>query len=188
MSTAATVGGMNLSGAAATASAVTSCAEQPVGGAATVAAPARTYCAPINLIYQHFHNSIRAELDALSELARGLDGAAGTGLEHLLQSLRSRYQFMEQVYRYHSSVEDEVPALSLPLLSLPSSLILPHPRSEERTMPPFSASSKTCLTLLMPLPFPRVQPSAQFLKAPTPCSAFLCCAVARWCTLRWTRR
>jgi len=113
MSTAATVGGMNLSGAAATASAVTSCAEQPVGGAATVAAPARTYCAPINLIYQHFHNSIRAELDALSELARGLDGAAGTGLEHLLQSLRSRYQFMEQVYRYHSSVEDEVvyPAL-----------------------------------------------------------------------------
>jgi zinc finger-like protein len=68
---------------------------------------------PINLIYQHFHNSIRAELDALSELAKGLDGAAGAPLQELLQSLRVRYQFMEQVYRYHSSVEDEVvyPAL-----------------------------------------------------------------------------
>lgn len=63
---------------------------------------------PINIIYQHFHDSIRAELGRLAGLACDLERATGSEVEVVLRALKERYQFMEQVYRYHSSVEDEV--------------------------------------------------------------------------------
>lgn len=84
--------------------------EAPVRAAAAVAshAPGGTIYAPINFIYSHFHNSIRSELDLLATSVRGLDPAGGPHLEARLQELRQRYRFLEQLYKYHSSVEDEV--------------------------------------------------------------------------------
>lgn len=72
---------------------------------------------PINYIYTHLHDSIRAELDTLAEAVTALQAAGaangGAGLGEGLRALRDRYHFLEQVYKYHSSVEDEVvyPAL-----------------------------------------------------------------------------
>ena len=77
-------------------------------GAEVLASESPWHYAPINVIYQHFHNSIRAELRSLAELAHDLETATGGELDKVLHILRERYRFMEQVYRYHSSVEDEV--------------------------------------------------------------------------------
>lgn len=69
---------------------------------------------PINYIYTHLHDSIRAELDTLAEAVTALQAAGaasgGAGLGEGLRALRERYHFLEQVYKYHSSVEDEVGA------------------------------------------------------------------------------
>ena len=72
----------------------------------SAAAPARAF-PPINFIYGHFHNSIRAELGLLAERVRSLE-APGEGVGEMLADLRERYKFLEQVYKYHSTVEDEV--------------------------------------------------------------------------------
>ena len=64
--------------------------------------------APINFIYTHFHNVIRAELDALAAKVRSLEGPTESDIELQLQELKDRYRFLEQVYKYHSAVEDEV--------------------------------------------------------------------------------
>lgn len=68
---------------------------------------------PINFFYSHFHNAIKIELDSLSTSVLLLEQAIGNELVSLLQHLKERYHFLEQVYKYHSSVEDEVvyPAL-----------------------------------------------------------------------------
>ena len=63
---------------------------------------------PINFFYSHFHNSIRNELDALSQAGSTLASAAQEDVHESLSTLKSRYRFLEQVYKYHSSVEDEV--------------------------------------------------------------------------------
>lgn len=79
--------------------------------------PAASVPPPINVIYSHLHDSIRHELDALAAAVVALQqkGAAGGpasggsgGLAVELEALRERYRFLEQVYTYHSSVEDEV--------------------------------------------------------------------------------
>lgn len=66
--------------------------------------------APIRFFYTHFHNSIRTELELLAKRAQELDGpnTVEQNLYPKLLVLRERYKFLEQVYRYHSSVEDEV--------------------------------------------------------------------------------
>lgn len=64
-------------------------------------------CPPINFIYGHFHNSLRAELSYLTDRVRSLE-VLGNGAETLLSDLLKRYKFLEQVYKYHSTVEDEV--------------------------------------------------------------------------------
>ena len=63
---------------------------------------------PLRFFYSHFHDSIRSELDALSQSVLGLDSGADQRLLDRLLVLKERYQFLEQVYNYHSSVEDEV--------------------------------------------------------------------------------
>lgn len=63
---------------------------------------------PINFFYTHFHDSIRFELDALSRAVLELEPAADEDFGALLEALRDRYLFLEQLYKYHSSVEDEV--------------------------------------------------------------------------------
>ncbi len=63
---------------------------------------------PINFFYSHFHNSIRNELDALSHSVSVLTSAAQEDVHESLSALKDRYRFLEQVYKYHSSVEDEV--------------------------------------------------------------------------------
>ena len=64
---------------------------------------------PLNFIYSHLHNSIRSELNALNQIVLALEPANS---EHELMGrlvgLKERYCFLESVYKYHSSVEDEV--------------------------------------------------------------------------------
>lgn len=64
---------------------------------------------PINFVYRHLHDSIRTELASVSELVLALEEDVNS--EDVLQQLKvleSRYQMLEQINRYHSSVEDEV--------------------------------------------------------------------------------
>lgn len=63
---------------------------------------------PINFLYGHLHNSIRTELENLSTWSRSLEAGNEQDLLHRLLHLKERYHFLEQVYKYHSSVEDEV--------------------------------------------------------------------------------
>ena len=65
-------------------------------------------CPPIKLVYFHFHNAIRAELDDLARDVLALEPLAGLALLSRLAAVKERYQFLEQVYSIHSSVEDEV--------------------------------------------------------------------------------
>jgi len=69
--------------------------------------------APLLFFYTRLHDAIRSELDALSELVLKLEGSlsAGDEIEAQLVYLTGRYRFLEQVYKYHSSVEDEVTAV-----------------------------------------------------------------------------
>jgi hypothetical protein len=69
---------------------------------------------PINYFYTHFHNSIRGELESLAAWVRGLDAVEPHAVPAMLLELRERYRFLEQVYKYHSSVEDEVRGAALP--------------------------------------------------------------------------
>mgnify|MGYP006287899773 CR=1 FL=1 len=81
-------------------------APQPPGAAGV--ATGRQF-PPIDFFYRHFHNSIRDELATLAGWAKGLDATAPEAeVNPKLQDLRSRYKFLEQVYKYHSNVEDEV--------------------------------------------------------------------------------
>ncbi|EFN52596.1 hypothetical protein CHLNCDRAFT_138627 [Chlorella variabilis] len=62
---------------------------------------------PISYLYTHLHDSIRLELDNLGQAVlqlqqTGNSGSAGLGAE--LAALQNRYHFLEQVYKYHSSV------------------------------------------------------------------------------------
>ena len=69
---------------------------------------------PINFFYSHFHDSIRNELEALSSSVLALASAAQEDIHDSLSALKHRYRFLEQVYKYHSSVEDEVRRNHLP--------------------------------------------------------------------------
>jgi hypothetical protein len=75
--------------------------------------------APLLFFYTHLHDAIRSELDSLSGAVLQLENEKGDvqQIAHQLTRLRSRYRFLEQVYKYHSSVEDEV---------RPGSLFLPE--------------------------------------------------------------
>lgn len=66
---------------------------------------------PIEFFYSHLHDSIRGELQTLSDAVLHLEQS--NNLVEQLWHLRERYRFLGQVYKYHSSVEDEVvyPAL-----------------------------------------------------------------------------
>lgn len=65
---------------------------------------------PLLFFYTHLHDAIRAELESLSSSMLKLEGEGGEdrNLKTELSHLGSRYRFLEQVYKYHSSVEDEV--------------------------------------------------------------------------------
>ena len=77
--------------------------------------------APLLFFYTHLHDAIREELDSLSEAVLRLENIEVQAIASQLTRLRERYRFLEQVYKYHSSVEDEVRAAI--------SLISPtHPR------------------------------------------------------------
>ena len=68
--------------------------------AATVAIPQDPH-PPINWFYKHFHDALRSELDGLAQIVSNLQ-------PNSLLALKERYHFLGQVYKYHSSVEDEV--------------------------------------------------------------------------------
>ena len=71
--------------------------------------------APIDVLYKHFHDAIRAELVSLEAVLGRLDAARASGsLTSELQALKDRYTFLQHIYSYHSSVEDEVPPLPCP--------------------------------------------------------------------------
>lgn len=66
--------------------------------------------APLNFFYKNLHDAIRSELDSLAQSVLKLE-VIPAGVDSQiseLSHLRDRYRFLEQVYKYHSSVEDEV--------------------------------------------------------------------------------
>jgi len=69
---------------------------------------------PLRFFYTHFHDSIRLELESLDSVRADLESwtgeLEGALVEAKLAQLRERYKFLEQIYKYHSSVEDEVRA------------------------------------------------------------------------------
>lgn len=69
---------------------------------------AQTTVHPIHFLYGHLHDSIRTELDSLSNWVLALEADNEQDLLKRLLHLKERYHFLEQVYKYHSSVEDEV--------------------------------------------------------------------------------
>eukprot|EP00879_Flechtneria_rotunda_P008507 GHRR01008912.1.p1 GENE.GHRR01008912.1~~GHRR01008912.1.p1 ORF type:complete len:1552 (+),score=616.00 GHRR01008912.1:172-4827(+) len=87
---------------------------------------------PINFLYGHLHNSIRTELDNLSSWALSLEAGSEQELRHRLLHLRERYHFLEQVYKYHSNVEDEVvyPALDSKVKNVTSAYSVEHQDEE----------------------------------------------------------
>jgi hypothetical protein len=81
--------------------------------------------APINFVYRHLHDAIRAELDRLTTLVADVESRAREpDVLRALHVLRERYHLLVQVNRCHSSVEDEA-RRSLPALhpACPSSPI-----------------------------------------------------------------
>jgi hypothetical protein len=79
-------------------------------GASQSAAALTNDFPPVAFVYQHLHDSIRAELAQLSSEVQGIEAVLRTGEDVIerLVDLRKRYQMLVQVNRYHSSVEDEV--------------------------------------------------------------------------------
>lgn len=77
----------------------------------TQLAPTKQVYPPIDFFYRHFHNSIRDELSVLAGWVSSLDVCAESEINNKLLDLKARYKFLEQVYKYHSHVEDEVRAL-----------------------------------------------------------------------------
>ena len=74
--------------------------------------------APLNLLYLHFHDAIRAELVSLETALGKLEATTTVGTLTLdLLALKDRYVFLQQIYGYHSNVEDEVRHLSRPAQS-----------------------------------------------------------------------
>ncbi|KAL3136530.1 hypothetical protein ABBQ38_005780 [Trebouxia sp. C0009 RCD-2024] len=95
---------------------------------------------PINFFYSHFHNSIRNELDMLSQSMSELSSASQEKIHGRLTILKNRYRFLEQVYKYHSSVEDEVvyPTLDSKVKNVTSAYSVEH-EDEERLFEQLSA-------------------------------------------------
>lgn len=85
-------------------------------------------CPPIKLLYFHFHNAIRAELDALAHAVLALEFLEGPALLAQLALVKEQYQFLEQVYSIHSSVEDEVRYLSVCACAAPALESVPPAR------------------------------------------------------------
>lgn len=74
--------------------------------------PASEQYAPVNFIYRSFHDSIRSELESLLENVLALEPTSPSAdLVAALERLRERYRFLEQVYKCHSTLEDEVRVL-----------------------------------------------------------------------------
>lgn len=69
--------------------------------------------APLVVFYMQLHNAIRRELGGLHVIAMSMEKCQTDSISGNLNVLKWRYTFLEQVYKYHSSIEDEVlyPAL-----------------------------------------------------------------------------
>jgi hypothetical protein len=81
---------------------------------------------PIEFFYSHLHDSIRGELQTLSNAVLDLENC--DNLVEQLWHLKERYRFLGQVYKNHSSVEDEVGRPPLGALAVLCSLLLPTGR------------------------------------------------------------
>lgn len=79
-------------------------------GASQSAASATNEFPPVAFVYEHLHDSIRAELAQLSSEVQSIERVlqSGEDVTARLVGLRERYNMLVQVNRYHSSVEDEV--------------------------------------------------------------------------------
>lgn len=126
---------------------------------------------PINYIYTHLHDSIRAELDTLATAVLHLQQADARGAELCdgLRELRYRWRFLEKVYKYHSSVEDEASR--------------PAPRHRWHAAATAAGSTP-------PLP---PCPACRTLASTCPCASFadpppLPPMACRWCTQHWTQK
>jgi hypothetical protein len=107
---------------------------------------------PINFFYSHFHDSIRAELTVLDTSVSSLEPAGEQELLSRLQQLKERYHFLEQIYKYHSSVEDEVRG---PQAGRPPGPAAPPPAAQGaseplRAQPPVPAAAPLRVQVVYP--------------------------------------
>lgn len=87
--------------------------------------------APCNFFYLHLHDAIRAELLVLEAAVKELlREEQPEGLNEGLAALQERYIFLVHIYKYHSSVEDEVRRVSghAFMCHYTAFIILPNPR------------------------------------------------------------
>ena len=83
---------------------------------ATSIPPSQQTLQPLTLFYKHLHDAIREELGVIMNLASDfLSRDSGGNAEYLsaVSILKTKNHFLEFVYKYHSTIEDEVlyPAL-----------------------------------------------------------------------------
>lgn len=63
---------------------------------------------PIRFVYQYLHNAIKKELAMLAEALERLESRDDDPGGHALGELLEQYSFLQQIYKCHSRVEDEV--------------------------------------------------------------------------------
>lgn len=61
---------------------------------------------PIALFYSRLHDSVRRELDCITDHVRRIDDVGASPTE--LEAIHRKLKFLNQVYSYHSVAEDEV--------------------------------------------------------------------------------
>lgn len=86
---------------------------------------------PIKFFYSHLHDAIRSELQTLSNSVLSLEPCEDLA-KHLCH-LKDRYRFLGQIYKYHSSVEDEVvyPALDSKVRNVTLAYSVEHEDEEQ---------------------------------------------------------
>ena len=90
---------------------------------------------PLTLFYTHLHDAIREELGVIMNLASDFlsrDSSGSVEYVSAVSILRKKNQFLENVYKYHSTIEDEVlyPALEAKIKNVTLAYSVEHEDEE----------------------------------------------------------
>jgi len=97
--------------------------------AAPAAAGGEAEYPPINFVYKHLHDAMRAELESIAALMASLEASAQEeAVVQQLETIQARFQLLGQINRYHSCVEDEVvyPALEFKVRNVTPAYSVEH--------------------------------------------------------------